>query len=171
MPCGSWSADAKGRVLDEANRGTAGVGSWCGDAEPGQDRVGHGVGPFGGSGRGVQVLGPPGDVGHRVGQGVQSAGGGDDAGHRFGFDFFQWPGRIGPVLVITQDVRELMGKGPGWSIRKFIRLPAATGPSRSRPAPTPSPPPNPYPATSAKPSKPSAEPADVRTNLSQLGAT
>ena len=39
----------------------------------------------------------------------------------------------------------------GWSIRKFVRPPAATAPSRSRPAPTPSPPPTPSPTTSAQP--------------------
>ena len=57
----------------------------------------------------------------------------------------------------------------GWSIRKFVRLPAATAPSRSRPAPAPSPPPIPCPTTSAMHSTPSTRRSEVRTNLSQVG--
>jgi hypothetical protein len=56
----------------------------------------------------------------------------------------------------------------GWSIRKFVKPPAATAPSRSRPDGRPSPPPTPSPATSAKPLKPSPTAAEVRTSLSQL---
>ena len=50
------------------------------------------------------------------------------------------------------------------------RRPAATAPSRSRPAGRGSRPPILSPATSAKPSKPSAAAAEVRTSLSQLGS-
>jgi hypothetical protein len=57
----------------------------------------------------------------------------------------------------------------GWSIRKFVRPPAATAPSRSGPDGRRSPPPTLSPTTSARPSKPSPAAAEVRTSLSQLG--
>ena len=56
----------------------------------------------------------------------------------------------------------------GYSIRKFVKPPADTAPSRSRPATTSSPPPTRYPTTCAWPSTRSTPAADLRTSLAEV---
>ena len=57
----------------------------------------------------------------------------------------------------------------GWSVRKFVKTARRYRTIEIQAGSAPSPPPTPCPTTSARPSKPSTAPANLRTNLSQVG--
>jgi len=71
------------------------------------------------------------------------------------------------IVFAALALSRFIERTTGWSIRKFVRTPAATAPSKFKPETTPLPPPTRYPRTSAKHSTASTT-AKVRTKLSQV---